>query len=348
MEDARRRWSGVPVPPGAITVECIDAHTEGEPLRVILSGFPEPRGRTILERRRHARAELDALRTALMWEPRGHADMYGCIVVPPERSDSDFGVLFTHNEGYSTMCGHGVLAMARVAVEAGLVEAREPVTPVTMDTPAGQVFASARVEDGEVVAVSFRNVASWAAGLDLEVEVPGLGRVAYDLGFGGAFYAYVDAGGLGLELVPGRTADLVAAGRAVKDAVQASAPPVHPGDPDLSFLYGTIFTGPPTDPAHHSRHVCVFADGEVDRSPTGTGVSGRLALLHARGLASPGETLTIESIIGSRFHCRIVEASRAFGLATVLAEVEGRAFVTGQSRFVLDPRDPFRHGFLVR
>ncbi|MDT8340379.1 MAG: proline racemase family protein [Longimicrobiales bacterium] len=336
------------LPAGGIQIECIDAHTEGEPLRVILSGFDELRGDSVLGRRRDARERFDALRTGLMWEPRGHADMYGCIVVPPERPDSDLGVLFTHNAGYSTMCGHGVLAVARVAVEVGLVPCREPETHLVLDTPAGVVRARARVRDGRVTAVAFRNVPSWAAGLDLEVPVPGIGAVRCDLGFGGAFYAFVDAGALGLPLRPEAVGPLVEAGRAIKAAVQAHAPPHHPGEPDLSFLYGTIFTGPAVDPAHHSRHVCVFADGEVDRSPTGTGVSARLALLRARGRARIGQTLTFESIIGSRFRGRIVEEGRHFGLDTVVPEVEGRAFITARSRFLFDPADPFREGFLVR
>jgi proline racemase len=343
----------ITAPAGAHVIRCIDAHTEGEPLRVVLDGFPEPEGETILQRRRFARRHLDGLRTALMWEPRGHADMYGCIVVPPERAESDFGVLFIHNEGYSTMCGHGVLAMARVAVEAGLVPARTPETRIQMDTPAGPVLATADVSltpggDPRVTAVRFRNVPSWSAGLDQQVRVPGLGVIPYDLGFGGAFYAYVDANVLGLELVPGSVEELIRAGRAIKHAVQAQAPPRHPGDPDLSFVYGTIFTGPPADPEHHSRQVCVFADGEVDRSPTGTGVSGRVALLRARGQLAPGDVLTIESIIGSRFRVRIAEETRAFGMEAVIPEVEGRACITGESSFVLDPDDPFREGFLVR
>lgn len=340
--------------PGVHAVRCIDAHTEGEPLRVILEGFPEPRGRTILERRRSAREDLDHFRTALMWEPRGHADMYGCIPVPAERSDSDLGVLFTHNEGYSTMCGHGVLAMARVAVETGLVPVTLPETRVTMDTPAGQVHARVSLEEPtegsppRVTGIRFTNVPSWAVALDREVEVPGVGTVRFDLAFGGAFYAFVEAAPLGLVLEPDRAGELVAAGRAVKAAVQAALPPEHPDDPDLSFLYGTIFTGPPRDPLHHSQQVCVFADGEVDRSPTGTGVSALLALLHARDGVAVGETLTVESLIGSRFRCRILEEVEVRGRRAVVPEVEGRAFLTGESTFLLDPEDPFRDGFLVR
>lgn len=334
--------------PGATLIRCLDLHTEGEPLRVILDGFPVPPGRTILERRRAAREHHDALRTALMWEPRGHADMYGCLVVPPERPDSDFGVLFLHNQGYSTMCGHGVLAMARAAVELGLVEAVEPETRITMDTPAGPVHACVTLADGGVTAVSFRNVPSWTVGLDRSVELPGLGTVRYDLAFGGAFYAFVDSREVDLPLEPSAVGPLVEAGRSIKAAVQAVDPPHHPGDPDLSFLYGVIFTGPPRHPHHHSRQVCVFADGEVDRSPTGTGVSARLALLRSRDLVSPDRTLTVESITGGRFLCRIVEETEAFGIPAVVPEVEGRAFVTGWSTFHLDPRDPFRDGFLVR
>ena len=320
---------------------------------MILDGFPQPEGSTILERRRYARERLDGLRTALMWEPRGHPDMYGCIVVPPERDNSDLGVLFTHNDGYSTMCGHGVLALARVAVETGMVDVEYPETSVTMDTPAGQVHARATVVRGpggtpRVRRVRFRNVPSWVERLGADVDVPGLGRIPYNVAFGGAFYAFVEAKPLGLDLVPGAVGELIRLGRAIKEAVQAATPPHHPGDPDLSFLYGTIFTAPPDDPSHHSRHVCVFADGEVDRSPTGTGVSARLALLHASKATDPGQTLVIESILGSRFHCRILDETKAFGIPAVVPEVEGRAYITGESVFHIDPDDPFREGFLLR
>ncbi|MEJ2540389.1 MAG: proline racemase family protein [Gemmatimonadota bacterium] len=342
----------VPPAPGAILLDCLDLHTEGEPLRVILSGFPLPEGDTVLARRRDARARLDHLRRALLWEPRGHADMYGALVVPPERPDSDFGVLFLHNDGYSTMCGHGVLALARAAVETRRVPVQEPETVVTMDTPAGQVRARVDVRDGRIGGIRFRNVPSWAADLDAVIQVPGLGTVRYDLAYGGAFYAYVEAGALGLELTPGEVSDLVAAGRSIKAAIQGAAPPHHPGDPELGFLYGVIFTGPPSGdapgPPRHSRHVCVFADGEVDRSPTGTGVSGRLALLHARGSLGRHEDVIIESILGTRFRCRILDTVTTGGTTAVVPEVEGRCWVTGWSTFHLDPDDPLREGFLLR
>jgi trans-L-3-hydroxyproline dehydratase len=278
--------------------------------------------------------------------------MYGALLVPPERADSDFGVLFMHNEGFSTMCGHGVLALGRAAVETGLVVVTEPETRIAMDTPAGQVHATVSVRDGRVEAVRFINVPSWVAALDARVSVPGLGEVRYDLAFGGAFYAYVDAEALGLRCSPGDRDGLVAAAAAIKAGVQESAPPEHPDDPDLGFLYGVIFTGPAgasgRGSRRHSRQVCVFADGEVDRSPTGTGVSGRLAILRRRGEVGVGEWIVIESIIGTRFRCRIVEETRVHGIAAVVPEVSGRCWVTGWSTHHIDPADPLRNGFLVR
>lgn len=282
-----------------------------------------------------------------MWEPRGHADMYGCIVTPPITAVADAAVLFTHNEGYSTMCGHGVIAVVRVLLEIGAVPVVEPETVVTLDTPAGPVRARAAVERGRVRSVAFRNVPSWAV-LDREVGVPGLGSLRYDLAFGGAFYAYVRAEDVDVALAPEQVTRLVTRGMAIKNAVHEADPPTHPTEPDLSFLYGTIFVGPPTDPEHHSRNVCVFADGEVDRSPTGTGVSGRLAIRHARGELEVGESIVVESILGTHFTGRILEETTVEQRPAVVPEVEGRSWITGRHEFLLDPEDPLRHGFLVR
>ena len=326
----------------------IDAHTAGEPLRVVLSGFPDLEGESILARRRAARERYDHLRTALMWEPRGHADMYGCLVVPAVTDSADFGVLFMHNEGYSTMCGHGIIAVATVAVELGLVPVQEPLTPIGIDTPAGFVAASVEVAGGRAVRVEFENVPSFVAGLDLDVDVEGLGRVRYDLAFGGAYYAYVDADAVGVSLVEDSYAELIARGRAIKDAVQAANPPVHPDDPDLGFVYGTIFVGAARDPAYHSRNVCVFADGEVDRSPTGTGVAGRLAIHHARGEISTGETIEIESLIGTTFTGRVSSTTTVDGGPAIVPVVGGRAHLTGRSDFWIDPADSLGPGFFLR
>jgi trans-L-3-hydroxyproline dehydratase len=331
-----------------IRITTIDAHTAGEPFRVITSGYPSLPGNSILARRRYAVENLDHLRTALMLEPRGHADMYGCVLTPPVSPGADIGVLFMHNEGYSTMCGHGIIGLVKVALDAGLLPVTAPKTVVKIDTPAGPVTAHARIETGQVQSVRFRNVPSFVLALDETVDVPGLGRVRYDLAFGGAFYAYVQAQDLGLRCRPDDAHALIERGRDIKRAVVASRRIRHPFEEDLSFLYGTIFIGPPHDSGSHSRNVCIFADGQVDRCPTGTGVSGRLAIHYARGELGVNEPIVVESIIGSRFGGRVVETTTCGSHPAIVPEVEGSAHITGRHEFLLDPADPLREGFVLR
>ena len=340
-----KNWSP---PDDWIKISTLDAHTEGEPFRVITAGFPDVPGQTMVERRRYAREHLDDLRRALMWEPRGHADMYGCIVTPPASPEADIGVLFMHNEGFSTMCGHGIIGITKVALETGLLPMQAPETTVKIDTPAGLVTAYARVRDQQVQSVFFHNVPSFVVALDETVQVPGLGEVRYDLAFGGAFYVYVQAQTVDVKCDPAHFRMLIEKGMAIKQAVMASRPIVHPFEPDLGLLYGTIFIEPAREAGVHSRNVCVFADGEVDRCPTGTGVSGRLAIHHARGEIGLREPIVIESIIGTRFTCQIVETTTFGPYAAIIPEVEGRAFITGRHEFYLDPQDPLRHGFMLR
>lgn len=329
-------------------ITTIDCHTAGEPFRVITGGWPDLPGETILERRRYMQHHLDHLRTALMWEPRGHADMYGCIVTPPVSPGADFGVLFLHNEGYSTMCGHGIIGMATVAVETGLVPMREPITVLRIDAPAGLITAHARIARGRVTSVYFHNVPSFALALDQEVDISGLGRVPYDLAFGGAFYAFVQADEVGLSTRPEDFGRLIAKGMAIKRAIMAQRPIPHPFEADLSYLYGTIFIGPPHGAQAHSSNVCIFAEGEVDRSPTGTGVSARLALHYARGEIGLGQSLDIESILGTRFRGCVVQETTFGPHAAVIPEVEGTAFITGRHEFLVDPDDPLKNGFFLR
>ncbi len=331
-----------------LRITTVDCHTAGEPFRVVTGGFPEPQGDTILARRRDARERLDGLRKALMWEPRGHADMYGCLVTPPVSPTADLGVLFLHNEGYSTMCGHGIIGLATVAVEIGLVAVTWPETTIHIDTPAGLVTAHAALSGRHVRCVRFENVPSFVVALDDEVAVEGLGRVRYDLAFGGAFYAFVRAADVGLTCAPVDFRGLIDAGMRIKRAVTAAREIPHPVEPDLSFLYGTIFIGPPEKPGSHSRNVCVFAEGEVDRSPTGTGVSARLAIHHARGEIEVGQRITIESLIGTSFGGRVVDTTTFGPHPAVIPEVEGSAHITGRHEFFLDPDDPLREGFLLR
>jgi proline racemase len=335
-------------PEGWLKITTIDAHTGGEPFRVISGGYPDLPGDTILARRRYARENLDHLRTALMWEPRGHADMYGCIVTPPVSPGADIGVLFMHNEGYSTMCGHGIIGITKVALETGLLPMVAPETTVRIDTPAGLVTAHARVAGGQVQSVYFHNVPSFVLALDETIEVPEVGRVRYDIAFGGAFYAYVQAQEVGLTCTPEDFRPLIEKGTAIKRAIMASRPIPHPFEADLGFLYGTIFVGRPRGEGAGSRNVCVFAEGEVDRCPTGTGVSGRLAIHHARGEVGVGETIVVESIVGSRFTGRIVETTTFGPYPAIIPEVEGTAHITGRHEFLIDPVDPFREGFILR
>lgn len=336
-------------PPARWTrITTIDCHTEGEPLRVITGGFPELKGDSILARRRYAQENLDHLRTALMWEPRGHADMYGAILTPPVSPQADFGVLFIHNEGYSTMCGHGIIGVVTVTLETGMMPAVEPETVVSIDSPAGLVTAHARVSDGRVKSVRFHNVPSFVVALDETAEVAELGVIRYDLAFGGAFYAYVDAREVGLSCTATDFRRLIDSGMAIKRAIAASRTIAHPFEDDLGFLYGTIFIGPPELKGSQSRNVCVFAEGEVDRSPTGTGVSARLAIHYSRGVIGIDQPIVIESIIGTRFTGRVVGTTRFGGYEAVIPEVEGSAHITGRHEFFIDPDDELRFGFILR
>lgn len=343
LRDHLRDWQ----PTGdGLRITTLDTHTAGEPLRIITGGVPELPGDTLLARRRWAQAHLEPIRKLLLREPRGHAEMYGCLLTPAVHPEADFGVLFLHNEGYSTMCGHAILALATVVVETGALPATGPTRTVRIETPAGLVTAVAFVEEGRVQQVRFRNVPAFVVALDETVEVPGYGPVCYDLAFGGAFYAYVDAAQVGLTGALHEYHRLVDAGRAIKHAIMARRTLVHPFEPDLGFLYGTLFTAPPQTVGTHSRHVCIFADGQVDRSPTGTGVSGRMPLLYARGAVGLGETVVIESLLGTCFTGAVV-AETTFGPhAAVIPEVGGTASITGQHTFLLDPRDVLPEGFL--
>jgi proline racemase len=330
-------------------ISTIDMHTGGEPLRILLSGLPPIQGRTVLEKRRYFTDKLDRIRTGTMWEPRGHADMYGAVMTPSE--DADFDVFFLHNEGYSTMCGHAIIALTTFAMEAGLVEHHADsgeYTHLSFNVPAGRINARARVAQGRARDVSFLNVPSFLYLKDRQVNVPGIGHIHFDVAYGGAFYAIVEATHLGLELVPEEFDRLVNYGRLIKLAVINNFSIEHPLERDLSFLYGTIFTGPPHDRAHHSRNVCIFAGGELDRSPTGSGVSARGALHYAKGELRLNETITIESILGSTMAVRIVEQTALGPHDAVVPEVFGSAHFTGRSEFWIDPGDPLKGGFIFR
>ena len=316
-------------------VTATDYHSGGEPFRIVTGGAGPLRGATVLEKRRDALERLDAVRRLLVFEPRGHADMYGCHVVEGD-DGADLGVVFFHNAGYSTACGHGTIALVTWALDEGIVPRAEPETRVVVDVPSGRLETWASVEGGRVRSVRFRNVPAYVEALGLEAA----GRVV-DVAFGGAFYASCEERVEAQELP--RLIDL---GREIKRDLEAARPFVHPLVPDLRDIYGVIFwqdEGPRTQ-----RNVTVFADGEVDRSPCGSGTSARLALLDAAGRLPRGEELRHLSIVGSEFRGRVVGEAEVAGRPAVVTEVEGSAYRTGEHVFELDPDDPLGEGFLLR
>ena len=327
-----------------IAIETVEMHTGGEPVRLVVKGYPPIPGETILAKRRYARERLDHLRRLLIFEPRGHFDMYGVIPVEPDLPDADLAVLFMHNEGYSTMCGHAVIAVGRWAVESGRIErAASGETPVNIQCPCGLVRAWVAA-DGDV---RFESVPAFAFALDTAIDLPGTGRIALDIGYGGAFYAVLPAARLGLSLPGSPVRDLVDAAARVTTAVKAQVPLRHPDDPDLAFLYGTIFTDGGDGIDRPSLNVCVFAEREVDRSPTGSGVTARMALQVARGVAGLGDRRQFESLTGAVFSGRALSAIRAGEFAAVRVEVGGRAHYSGSARFTHEPDDRIGQGFLL-
>uniref|UniRef100_A0AAY4B7D7 trans-L-3-hydroxyproline dehydratase n=2 Tax=Denticeps clupeoides TaxID=299321 RepID=A0AAY4B7D7_9TELE len=335
---------------GAV-LSVVDMHTGGEPLRIIVSGHPEVAGDTVLAKRRYARRHLDHLRRALLFEPRGHRDMYGALLVASELPEADLGVLFVHNEGYSTMCGHAVLALGRFAVDYGLVaEKKSPETQVNIHCPCGLVRAFVRYSHGKSGAVRFHSVPAFAFATDVSISVPGHGEVTVDISYGGAFYALVSAEQLGLDVSKSRTRDLVDVATAVTAAVKSEVKLHHPVHEDLSFLYGTILTdGKDAFSDTPTANVCVFADAQVDRSPTGSGVTARIALQHHKGLIQLNQTRTFRSgATGSLFTGEAVQETTCGDFKAVVVEVGGHAHYTGAASFVQESDDSLSGGFLLR
>ncbi|EID53049.1 proline racemase family protein [Saccharomonospora xinjiangensis] len=324
----------------------VDSHTEGMPTRVVTGGVPPIPGDTMAERRVWFRQNSDHIRTLLMYEPRGHSAMSGAILQPPTRPDADVGVLFIEVSGLLPMCGHGTIGVATVLVETGMVEVVEPVTTVRLDTPAGLVHAEVAVRDGRAESVTIRNVASFSDRLDATVDVPDLGKVRYDLAFGGNFYAVVEVAELGLEFGRHNKDALLRAGLAIMDAINAADEPVHPERDDIRGCHH-VYLAAPGSTAALSRHAMAIAPGWFDRSPCGTGTSARMAQLHRRGELPLATDFVNESFIGTRFVGRLVEETEVGGRPAVVPTVTGRAWLTGTAQYFLDPDDPFPAGFLL-
>jgi proline racemase len=365
-----------------LTLKTIDAHAAGEPLRLVVEGFPSPRGKTMLEKRAWVSRHADHLRRALMLEPRGHADMYGAILTEPVTPGSHAGVLFMHNEGYSTMCGHGVIAVTTIALERGLIMPGQDGGAVVYDSPAGTIRArarwageagvptdlsavapgakvearSAKVGGAEatgqatvaarVESVSFVNVPSFVLHAGLNVKLASR-QIRVDVAFGGAFYAIVDSEAVGLPIDAAHLPDLRRVGMEIKDAIESAHDITHPLERGLQGIYGTIFTGPPSDEGADLRNVTVFADAEVDRSPCGTGTAAVMAVVDAMGLLSDTKPFVHESLIGTRFTGRVSARTIVGELEAIVPEIEGSAWITGEHTFLVDDDDPLKNGFRI-
>jgi len=335
------------------SVSTIDYHTAGEPFRIVADPPVGIEGTTVAERRVFAidDPDVDKLRKLLCFEPRGHADMYGGFITPPDDAGAHFGVLFWHKDGFSTACGHGTIALGVWAIHTGRIAADPSgVTDVVVDVPSGRVTARVHSEDDQVTAVDFVNVPSYRLHKDVEVDTS-RGRVVVDIAFGGAIYAHLSAGSVGLKVAPENYSELIAIGREVKWALNATEFARHPTDDRLSGIYGTILfddLGTDQNDNPHQRNITVFADGEVDRSPCGSGTCSRVATLAASGQLKPGQTLVHDSIVGTRFHARITNEINADGHPAVVPEVTGMAYRTGEHRFEIDPADELGAGFVLR
>jgi len=332
-----------------VIISTVEMHTGGEPTRIIVDGWPRLSGKTLLDKRREARERFDHLRRGLMLEPRGHDGMYGALLVEPDHPEADLAVLFMHNEGYSTMCGHATIALARWAVDSGRVPRREPETPssetiVRLQCPCGLVTAHVAT-DGTV---RFESVPAFAYALDRIAPTSTWGPVTVDIAYGGAFYAFLPADSIGLDLKTSPMRAIVDAGEEIARAAAKAIPIEHPDEPDLAFLYGTILTDGGDGKERPSRNICIFAGRQIDRSPTGSGVTARMALQMARREVRAGEERRFESCTGALFGGRVVRAAPSVGgRKAVIVEVGGTAHQTGEGRYRFDDHDPLKEGFTL-
>jgi len=329
-------------------ISTVEVHTGGEAFRIVTSGLPKMQGKTIVARRAWLKEHADHIRRALMFEPRGHADMYGGYLTEPVSEGADFGIIFVHNEGYSDHCGHGVIGLATAAVELGWIERKEPETRVGIDAPCGFIEAFVQWDGNHAGNVRFVNVPSFIWQRDVTVHTPSFGSVTGDIAFGGAFYFYTDGAPFDLPIRESAVDKLIQFGAEVKAAANKAVKVVHPEIPELNHIYGTIVANEARHAGSSQANCCVFADREVDRSPTGSGTAGRVAQLYSRGLLGRHETLVNESVIGTVFKGRVLSETKLGPFDAVIPEIEGNAYICGFANWIIDDRDPLTYGFLVR
>jgi len=326
---------------------AIDSHTGGNAERVVIGGAPPIPGETMLEKLKYVRDHLDHLRTFLVHEPRGHSNMFASLLTPPTVDGADFGVIYLEPGGYATMCGHGTIAICTVLVETGMVQAKEPVTGIVLDTPAGVVRAEVAVKGGVAESVTIQNVPSFLYKPDVEVDVPEVGWVRVDIAYGGNFYAILPAESVGLEITPEHANEITSCGTKIWKAVNEQVEIHHPEEPEINCVNYVEFSAPPTNPAATMKNAVVVPPAAIDRSPCGTGTSAKMAALYTKGELDLNEEFIHESIIGSLFYGQLIEETRVGSFTAVVPTIRGSAYIMGIQQFVLDPRDPFPAGFLL-
>ncbi|NLM06070.1 MAG: proline racemase [Tissierellia bacterium] len=328
-------------------IHAIDSHTAGEPTRVVIGGIPNVKGKTMPEKKEYLEKNLDYIRTAIMLEPRGHNDMFGSILVAPTMDEADVGIIFMDGGGYLNMCGHGTIGAVTAMVETGMVPMVEPVTKVVLESPAGIVKAEAQVENGKVKGVSFVNVPGFLYKRDQEVEFEGK-KVKFDISFGGSFFAIVHADELGLKIEPKNTTELTRKAMALRDVINKEIEIQHPTMPHIKTVDLIEIYDEPTHKEATYKNVVIFGQGQVDRSPCGTGTSAKLATLHAKGEIKVGEKFVYESILGTLFYGEIVDTTKVGDYEAVVPKITGSAYITGFNHMVIDETDPVKHGFILK
>ena len=332
-------------------ISVIDTHTAGEAARLVTAGIPKIPGKDMVEKKQYFIDHLDDVRKSVMFEPRGHQDMFGAFLLPPTKEEADFGLVFMDTGGYLNMCGHNTIAAVTAAVETGMVDVEEGATEkeVVVETPAGLIYATAKLKDnvGKVKEVSFRNIESFLYKRDVELDVEGVGHIKFDISFGGSFFCIISADQLGLEVKPENASKLKEAGLKIRDAINANIEIQHPTLEHIKTVDLVEIYDKPSHPEATYKNVVVFGDGNIDRSPCGTGTSAKLATLYAKGELKPGEPFVYESILGTLFKGRIVEERKLADFDAVIPEITGSGYILGFSNYVYDPDDSLTYGFLL-
>ena len=328
-------------------ISTVDSHTQGNPTRVVVGGFPYIPGKTMMEKLNYVKENYDDLVTGILWEPRGHDDMFVTIITPPTTPGADLGIIYRGAYAYMTMCGHGTIGTVTVAVETGMVKAQEPITTVIVDTPSGPVTTKAKVEDGAVKSVTIRNVPSFLYKQDVVIKVPEVGKVRGDLSYGGDFYFMLDIVELGLDLDTVDVDDLSKISSKIAGCAVEQTEVEHPEIRDIKELHGVIITGPPRHPEAHYRNFFISGT-HIDRSPCGTGTCAKMASLYAKGELRLHDEFVTESILGSIYRAKIVDETEVGGLRAIIPELTGQAWIMGLNTLLINPEDPFKYGFRVR